>query len=280
MSLDLTQLTNLKEKGNGWEARCPACAELGLDKRGNHLWIKPDGKYGCCVYAKDHAHRKRIWALAHGDKPMPVKRIVEKPKVPFDFDAAHADRNGRPLLELADALGLAASSLMALKCWWKPGSKAWAFPMVDEYRKEIGVRLRADSGFKFAVEGSTNGLFLSPYPLVERQAIVVEGPTNAAAGIQLGWFTIGLPAARVGWDYLAAVVRRLHIRELIIIADNKVRDDGKDDVGLLSAEEIGKRCGVAFAVLVLPCKDLRDFVACGGTGAMFEHEVKRAIWRR
>ena len=68
MSLIVSKLEKVRQLGNGVvQARCPACAEGGHDRSGEHLRIYPDGRFGCCVYPKDHEHRKRIFALA-GDK--------------------------------------------------------------------------------------------------------------------------------------------------------------------------------------------------------------------
>jgi hypothetical protein len=65
MSLDVRKLEKVRELANGaTQARCPACAESGGDRKGEHLRIYPDGRYGCCVHPKDAQHRKRIFALA------------------------------------------------------------------------------------------------------------------------------------------------------------------------------------------------------------------------
>ena len=65
MSLDVAKLEKVRELAGGVvQARCPACAEGGNDRSGEHLRIYPDGKFGCCVHPKDGEHRKRIWALA------------------------------------------------------------------------------------------------------------------------------------------------------------------------------------------------------------------------
>jgi hypothetical protein len=76
MSLDHTKLEKLRPLANGvWQAQCPACAESGQDRKGEHLRISPDGKFGCCVYPGDSQHRKRIFALAgsHGPKAIKVR---------------------------------------------------------------------------------------------------------------------------------------------------------------------------------------------------------------
>lgn len=64
MSLDVARLQNARELAGGIvQARCPACAEDSHDRRGEHLRIYPDGRFGCCVHPKDKEHRKRIFAL-------------------------------------------------------------------------------------------------------------------------------------------------------------------------------------------------------------------------
>jgi len=70
MSLDVGKLEKVREVAGGIvQAQCPACAEGGGDRKGEHLRIYPDGRYGCCVHPKDGEHRKRIFALAGERKP-------------------------------------------------------------------------------------------------------------------------------------------------------------------------------------------------------------------
>ena len=70
MSLDVAKLEKVRKLAGGIvQARCPACAEGGNDRAGEHLRIYPSGKFGCCVYPKDRDHRKRIWALAGVRQP-------------------------------------------------------------------------------------------------------------------------------------------------------------------------------------------------------------------
>ena len=70
MSLDVAKLEKVRELAGGIiQAQCPACAEGGGDRKGEHLRIYPDGRYGCCVHPKDAEHRKRFFALAGERKP-------------------------------------------------------------------------------------------------------------------------------------------------------------------------------------------------------------------
>lgn len=82
MSLNLAKLEKVRHLPNGAiEARCPACAEAGHDRKGEHLFIKADGRFGCCANPRDSAHRRRIFALAGHTSSQPVKvrpRLVKR----------------------------------------------------------------------------------------------------------------------------------------------------------------------------------------------------------
>lgn len=63
--IDLARLEKVRQSGAKTIARCPACAESGDDKSGEHLVIHAGGKFGCVKYpgAEGAEHRKRIFAL-------------------------------------------------------------------------------------------------------------------------------------------------------------------------------------------------------------------------
>jgi len=69
MSLNIEKLENVVRRDDGSiVAQCPACAADEHDQTGrNHLFINPDGQYGCAANAGDKKHRKRIFKLV-GDK--------------------------------------------------------------------------------------------------------------------------------------------------------------------------------------------------------------------
>ena len=66
MSLNIGALEMVRTVGGKTLARCPACAESGRDRKGEHLFIGQDGRFGCVVFPGDagHAHRQRIAQLA------------------------------------------------------------------------------------------------------------------------------------------------------------------------------------------------------------------------
>lgn len=80
MSLDVAKLEKVRELAGGIiQARCPACAEGGHDRSGEHLRIYPDGRFGCCVHPKDGEHRKRVFALVGVRKPGTFTLRVKTP---------------------------------------------------------------------------------------------------------------------------------------------------------------------------------------------------------
>jgi hypothetical protein len=83
----------------------------------------------------------------------------------------------------------------------------------------VGIRLRTDSGFKFAVAGSKQGLF-SPADLrVHDHLLVAEGPTDTAALLDLGSSAIGRPSCTGGTGLLVALVGRFRPASAVVVAD-------------------------------------------------------------
>jgi hypothetical protein len=82
VSLELHRLERAHELSGGIiQARCPACAEAGHDRKGEHLRVYPDGRFGCCVHPKDTAHRKRIFALVGSRERKPFSVKLPQPTV-------------------------------------------------------------------------------------------------------------------------------------------------------------------------------------------------------
>ncbi len=84
MGIDLSKLENVKHHGSKVIARCPACAEAGNDRKGEHLFIEPSGKFGCVVFpgTNGHKHRQRIFELAGIKTGGPSSFKIRKPSSP------------------------------------------------------------------------------------------------------------------------------------------------------------------------------------------------------
>jgi hypothetical protein len=91
MSLNLNKLEKVRKLENGIvQARCPACAEGGADRAGNHLRIMADGRFGCCIHPKSGEHRKRIFALAGEKSPGTFTVRVKVAKVAVEAQSVKA----------------------------------------------------------------------------------------------------------------------------------------------------------------------------------------------
>ena len=73
-SLNLDQIERLKSRGHKLEGQCPACAEDGGDRHGNHLIILADGKFGCAAHPQDGPHRQRIFQLVGTKQERPFDK--------------------------------------------------------------------------------------------------------------------------------------------------------------------------------------------------------------
>jgi hypothetical protein len=68
--LDLSRAENVKRTAGKITFRCPACAEQGADRAGNHGVIMASGKWGCVAHAGDVEHRRRMAELL-GESTLP-----------------------------------------------------------------------------------------------------------------------------------------------------------------------------------------------------------------
>ena len=190
MSLDVAKLEKVRELAGGIvQARCPACAEGGADKTGEHLRIYPDGRFGCCVHPKDGDHRKRIWALAGVRKPGIFNlRLKSPPAAP----AATSVKAG--------LTAVAGGTLGTGKCESKTGGSGLGV-LVEPEKLEFGtlgtgiVELRARARVDSTTANTDRQDFHvkledlgSPVPSVP-SAGVLEPPS--AAGERLPFLTAG-----------------------------------------------------------------------------------------
>jgi len=86
MSLNISLLPNPRQRGNKIIDQCPACAELGADTSGDHLFVADEGRgrFGCIAFPgpAGKEHRRRIWELI-GQRNSPgqhhIVRSVPRP---------------------------------------------------------------------------------------------------------------------------------------------------------------------------------------------------------
>ena len=262
---------------------CPACK-------------KPDW----CLYGKDAFLCMRIpstkphtlsdgsvgWIHSMNGKPLPIPEKKEKQKkfinIEFTLLTWARQAQHRSLNVLAHKLSVSTDSLAALGCVPAPYSNTWAFPMRDGNNTLVGIRLRHESGKKWAVEGSHQGLFI-PQCEANKDLVILEGPTDTAAALTIGLYCIGRPNCVGGVFDIKAAIKRLKIRRVTIVADcdvDKVHKDTKvvTNPGISGASSLSQQLEIPSRIVTLPAKDMRDFVSKGGTAALFNAIASQLVW--
>jgi hypothetical protein len=68
-------------------------------------------------------------------------------------------------------------------------------------------------------------------------------------------------------------INRLHIQRAILISDN-------DGPGIEGAKALASELQIPVAAILLPAKDLRQFLAYGGTRMLLDSLERRLVWRQ
>ena len=194
------------------------------------------------------------------------------------------------LNHLSVELGVTPQSLRRLSIGWCSGQRAWAFPMSDAHAHWIGVRLRSDTGRKWAIAGSKSGLFLPDRWKLSGPLLIVEGPTDAAAALDWGFDVLGRPSCNDGGEMIHAILKR-HRRDVVILSnldEPKHRPDGSVFYpGQQGAEALANRihwaCNTLKVIFPPPGmgKDARTWLNRGGEREDVRNVIAiRRQWRR
>jgi hypothetical protein len=188
--------------------------------------------------------------------------------------------NPEALDGLARYLGLSVESLTALGIGWSTQHWAWSFPMSDANGNVLGIRLRRPNGFKFAVRGSKDGLFiLEESETAHSPLLIAEGPTDVAALWDMGFRNVaGRPSCTGGIKLLCELVRRRRRPEVVIIAD-------RDTPGQHGAEDLASvllaySSGVCIITPPDGIKDARAWLQAGVTRQYVQQAINSAPVRR
>lgn len=261
---------------------CPIC------KRPDWCGFSPEIKTVICmriVSTKPAKNGGYIHSVT--DAPIRYEKNSEPPKPEIDAEAMMFEfRSKTPIYmldQLSKAIGVSTAALCLMGCAWAKPHNAFAFPMVNGSGQKIGIRLRAASGAKWAVTGSRQGIFI-PQTLADDVAFIVEGPTDCAAALTMGVFPIGRPSCRGSVSYTQIAINRLNINRAVLIADN---DPSKFDEkvkrwipspGIEGAKALANELQVPCCNLVLPAKDMREFLNLGGTKEFIGSLVGSLVW--
>lgn len=246
------------------------CARVESDKRaGEAGWL----------------HRLRDDDVA---RPRTRRRLIRlaseqpngKPIIDFAAMARDAELATTPsaLGSLAESLGLSREALTRLRVGWSARHRAWTFPMRNAAGQVTGIRLRLGNGRKLSARGGKEGVFLPEDLQPGRRLLIAEGPTDAAALLDLGFSAVGRPSCSGGVRHLVELARRLRPGEIIIVADG-------DGPGQHGAETLADRLAAyvpAVRIVTPPpgVKDARAWKRSGATAADVQAAIDAAPVRR
>jgi len=167
-------------------------------------------------------------------------------------------------------LGIPVGGLARLGVVWSSTLNVLACPMMNRPCGQIiGIRLRADSGRKWAIPGSRNGLFCPVSFVGEGSLYMPEGMTDTAALLGLGLDAVGRPSCSGGRDLCRSMASA---RPIVVVAD-------ADEPGRVGAEMLARELAAdGRNVRVLPpppgIKDAREWVSRGGTRSSVEFAAR------
>jgi hypothetical protein len=119
----------------------------------------------------------------------------------------------------AAQLGVSVESLTTLGVVWSQFHGGWLWPMRNDAGTMTGLRVRTEAGDKWAVRGSTAGIFL-PSLTPQARVYAVEGGTDCSALLTLGLYAVGRHACLGQEEMLARFLIRVGAKECVIVADN------------------------------------------------------------
>ena len=254
---------------------CPIC-----EKRDWCLLAEDGSRAICARVESDRRAGDAGWLhVLHASWP-PVRRrrpvTIKLHRSDFASAAAIAaeflDPDGpSSVAELAAILGVSAESLTRLRVGWN--GWAWTFPMSDARGATIGIRLRRMNGAKLAVTGSSQGLFVPTGVDASGRLLVVEGPSDTAAALDLGFAAIGRPSCNGGADLIRSFVTRARCPDVVVFADG----DGPGRSGAATlAKQLAPFTRVRVAEPPHPHKDLREWLRAGARAADVERAIEAA----
>lgn len=143
----------------------------------------------------------------------------------------------------------------------------------DSYDPQAVICIRESEGSKKPVRGGGSWLHIRKAagdvnknsPLIEESdypVIIVEGMTDVAAAMDLGFVSVGRPSSNSGFLELAELVRG---RSVVVVGENDLKPDGSvpGHKGMLATAQVLRRTCPDVLKLMPPsdCKDLRVWLS-------------------
>jgi len=272
-----------------WDRRCPVCG------RSKWCMIAADGSAAICPRtpsARRAGQAGWLHRLTEHRTTQPVQaqrpqRFTRCLAVPLADHLDHSDLACRyqaaaeemdKLSPLADRLGVSVESLKRLGVGYSMQERCSTWPIGDGQRITGIVRRWAD-GRKMLRKGDRVALYLPtdlPLDLTGETLLITEGGSDTAAGLDLGWWTVGRFSCQTGARLLACLIRQRWPDQVVIVADadGSGRRGAESLAGVLIAYVVGLK------VITPPAEDLRAWYREGATNEDLGRFIRAAPSRR
>jgi len=205
------------------------------------------------------------------DDPTPAPtfgRLASKLEAAADIDA------------LAEQFRLAPDVLRRMRVGWHAEEQCSTWPTQDAGGRIIGIQRRWPDRRRspMVMQGHRAGLFVPRGLERGRVLVITEGPTDAAAALELGVQAVGRFSCTHGGGVLRRLVRRLRPPAVCVFAD--ADEPGRNGAGRLAAELADLVPRLIVAEPPSPHKDLRAWRAAGAGRVEFRQLLAEAIHER
>ncbi|MFC1782020.1 hypothetical protein ACFL02_00355 [Planctomycetota bacterium] len=123
---------------------------------------------------------------------------------------------------LAKNLGLSSESLRRLGVGWYERESCWVWPLSNAQGRIVGLNRRFANGQKQIIASHKTGLYLPnnlPVNMAGMTLLVTEGGSDTAAGLDLGFWSVGRFNCTHGAGLLRKLLRDRQPSTVVIIAD-------------------------------------------------------------
>ena len=122
---------------------------------------------------------------------------------------------------LARDIGVSAKSLARLNVGWDANTQSDTFPMKNAKGKIIGIRKRRRiDGQYLCTKGSKEGLFIPAGLDPSKPLAIVEGATDTAAMLDLGFECMGRPNNLGGLHIIMQILNKYQPKFILVVSDN------------------------------------------------------------
>ena len=193
-----------------------------------------------------------------------------------------ADRLGKTT-ETADHLGLTRESIMQYGVGWSFREDCSTWPMCNAKGQIVGINRRFRNGKKKVMPGHKAGIFMpARLPMdmsrLSLPLLICEGGSDAVAGLDLGFWSVGRFSCTHGSKLLVNLV--MHRRPQLVVVVRDADAPGRRGADSLASTLLPYSLCLKLITPPAPYKDLRAWRLAGAEIADVDRMIRSATPRR